>query len=152
MKQSLKRLGRIAIVTVAVALLVWITVRPNKVDPVVGAWRVEAQDAPFSHHMFIFHADHTMSQANPDAGNPNTSDSDGAGTWRRTGHTIIGKFVEVTADRNTHNPVSRGEISFSLTVSGDGFVGTADAHFYDMNGNHLRGPLPTSLEGKRVTS
>lgn len=119
-------------------------------DPVVGAWFVNAPDAPFAYHMFTFHADGTMSQANPDAGNPDTSDSDGMGVWKRSAGAIVGKFVEVTADRSTHKMATQGEISFTLTVKGDSFTGVAEAHFFDTEGKHVRGPLPTGLSGSRV--
>ena len=119
-------------------------------DPVVGAWFVNAPDAPFAYHMFTFHADGTMSQANPDAGNPGTSDSDGMGVWKRSAGTIVGKFVEVTADRATHKMATQGEISFQFVVKGDSFTGVAEAHFYDVDGKHVRGPLPTGLSGNRV--
>ena len=47
--------------------------------------------------------------------------------------------------------VARGEISYQIDVSGDAFTGTAAANFYDEDGKLLKGPLPTPLEGKRVT-
>ena len=31
--------------------------------------------------MYVFNADETMQQANPDAGDPHGSDSDGKGDW-----------------------------------------------------------------------
>jgi hypothetical protein len=122
-----------------------------KKDPVVGTWFVKAPDAPFSYHMFSFYADGTMSQANPDAGDTNTSDSDGLGVWRREGDMIKGKFDEITADRTTHNVVARGEISFEFKIKGDSLSGMANADFYDVtNANHLKGPLPTAIEGNRI--
>ena len=68
-------------------------------DPAVGAWFVKAPDAPFQYHMFVFNADGTMQQANPDAGDANTSDSDGKGVWVKTGNNKIkgGNYIlEVT--------------------------------------------------------
>jgi hypothetical protein len=100
--------------------------------------------------MFVFNSDGTMQQANPDAGDPNTSDSDGMGVWAPDGDSIQGKFVEVTADRATRQFVSRGEISFSIKVAGNAFSGTASATFYDAEGRRLRGPLAATLEGQRV--
>src|SRR5664279_2139362 len=64
--------------------------------PIVGAWFVKIPEAPFQHHMFVFNSDGTMQQANPDAGDPNTSDSTGMGVWVPDGDRIKGKFVEVT--------------------------------------------------------
>jgi hypothetical protein len=121
------------------------------VDEVVGTWVVSAPDAPFPHHLFVFNADGTMQQANPDAGNALTSDSDGKGIWARRGGKVVGKFVEFTADRETHRLVSRGEVSFQIEVSGDRLSGTASASFYDENDKPLKGPLPTALDGKRLT-
>lgn len=120
-------------------------------DAIVGTWFVKAADAPFTHHMFVFNADGTMQQANPDAGNPDNSDSDGKGIWIRKDGKILGKFVEVTADRKTAKFVSRGEISYEIDVSGDDLTGTASAKFFDENDKLLRGPFPTPLAGKRVT-
>lgn len=118
--------------------------------PIVGTWVVKTPEAPFPYHMFVFGADGTMQQGNPDAGNPNTSDSDGMGVWVKDGARIKGKFVEITADRTTRQFVSRGEISFSLEVQGDTFRGTASASFYDAGGRKLRGPMAATLEGQRV--
>ena len=122
----------------------------NNSPPIVGTWFVKTPEAPFQYHMFVFNSDRTMQQANPDAGDPNTSDSNGMGVWVPDGDTIKGKFVEVTADRTTRQFVSRGEISFLIRVNGDGFTGTASAVFYDAKGLRIRGPLSATLEGERV--
>ncbi|MBA2628336.1 MAG: hypothetical protein H0U85_10005, partial [Gemmatimonadales bacterium] len=74
---------------------------PPKQHPVVGVWVVRHSAAPFQYHMYVFNADGTMQQANPDAGNPRTSDSDGKGIWVADGDSVRGKFVEVQADRAT---------------------------------------------------
>jgi hypothetical protein len=140
----------VALAIVTAGTVSWQKVTANN-KQIVGSWFVKAPDAPFKYHMFLFSADGTMEQANPDAGDANTSDSDGKGVWERDGNTIKGKFVEVTADRTTHEFVSRGEISFTIDVNGDHFTGHADARFYDVNNNLFRGPLPTALEGSRVT-
>ena len=123
----------------------------GKPATIVGTWVVKAVDAPFTHHMCVFNADGTMQQANPDSGNPDNSDSDGKGIWAEKDGKVIGKFVEVTADRKTHKFVSRGEISYEIELAGDAFTGTAAARFYDADDKLLRGPLPTPLEGTRVT-
>ena len=120
-------------------------------DPVIGTWFVRAPDAPFTHHMFVFNADGTMQQANPDAGNPDASDSDGKGVWMRDGDVVKGKFVEVTADRKTAKFISWGEISFQVSVTDNALTGTATANFYDDDDKLLRGPFPTPLAGRRVT-
>ena len=123
----------------------------QRADSVVGTWVVKAPDAPFPHHVFVFNADGTMQQANPDAGNADTSDSDGKGIWARRGGKVVGKFVEFTADRKTHRLVSRGEVSFEIEVTGDRLSGTASASFDGEDDERLKGPLPTSLDGKRLT-
>jgi hypothetical protein len=122
----------------------------NNPPPVVGTWFVKAPEAPFQYHMFVFHSDGTMQQANPDAGDPNTSDSNGMGVWVTEGERFRGKFVEVTADRVTHQFVSRGEISFVIKVDGNTLSGMASATFYDADGKRVRGPVPATLEGQRV--
>jgi hypothetical protein len=73
-------------------------------DPaaIVGTWIVKDNAAPFPYHMYVFNADGTMQQANPDAGHEKTSDSDGKGVWRSDGKHVRGKWVEITADRETH--------------------------------------------------
>jgi len=116
-------------------------------SPIVGTWFVKTPEAPFPYHMFVFHSDGTVQQANPDAGNANTSDSNGMGVWVAEGDGIKGKFVEITADRSTHQFVSRGEISFSIKVNDDIFSGTASANFFDAGGRRLREPLRATLEG-----
>lgn len=121
------------------------------IDGIVGTWVVKAADAPFQYHMFVFNADGTMQQANPDAGDENTSDSDGKGIWTRKDGKVVGKFVEITADRTTHKFATRGEISYEIDVAGDELTGTASAKFYDESDKLLRGPFPTPLKGKRVT-
>ena len=90
--------------------------------------------------MFVFHPDGTMQQANPEAGDPNTIDSDGMGVWVADGGTIKGKFFEVTADRVTRQFVSRGEISFVIKVEGNAFSGTASAIFTTLTENKYAAP------------
>jgi len=116
-----------------------------------GAWIVKIPEAPFPLHMFVFHSDGTVQQSNPDAGDPNTSDSNLMGAWVANGDGFKGKLVEITADRTTHRFVSRGEISFTLKVSGKSFSGTASAQFYDASGEQVGGPLQARLEGERVS-
>ena len=119
--------------------------------PIVGAWLVKEPAAPFPFHMYVFNADGTMQQANPDAGDANTSDSDGKGIWIADGQRIRGKWVEVTADRATRRFVGRGELSYDIVVNGNSFVGTAVFRSYDVNGNLVQGPLNAPLAGERVT-
>jgi len=122
----------------------------SPVDPVVGAWLVHANDAPFAWQVFTFHGDGTMGQANPDAGDRDTSDSDGGGTWRRDSNQITGIFMEMTAKRDTGQFAGWREITFRFTVQADLFSGTAKATSYDMDGHFLGKPSGTPLTGKRV--
>ncbi len=120
-------------------------------NPIVGAWFVKDLGAPFPFHMYVFNADGTMQQANPDAGDPHSSDSDGKGIWVTDGERIKGKWVEVTADRATHKFTGRTEISYDIKVTVDAFTGTLTASSYDANGTRTEGPTsPTLLEGKRI--
>jgi hypothetical protein len=54
---------------------------PARVSPIVGTWLVTIPEAPFPLHMFSFHADGTVQQSIPDAGDPNSSDSSAMGAW-----------------------------------------------------------------------
>ncbi len=118
--------------------------------PIVGSWLVRIPEAPFPLHVFVFHADGTVEQSNPDAGDPSTSDSNLMGAWQRDGDGYKGKLVEVSADRNTHKFAARGEISFALRVSGNTFTGTASANFFDPNGRQARGPIQVTMGGERI--
>lgn len=121
-------------------------------DPIVGAWIVKDPNAPFPYHMYVFNSDRTMQQANPDAGDPHGSDSDGKGIWAPDGDRIKGKWVEVTAERATHKFTGRLEISYQIRVIGDTFVGTETVRSYDANGGIREGPpTPGQIEGTRIT-
>lgn len=123
----------------------------NVPNPVVGAWLVKDPNAPFPYHMYVFNADGTMQQANPDAGDPHGSDSDGKGIWVTDGERIKGKWVEVIADRTTHRYAGRLEISYEITVSGDSYTGSETVRSYDAAGSLTASPdTPALLEGRRV--
>ena len=100
-------------------------------NPIVGAWLVKDPNAPFPYHMYVFNADGTMQQANPDAGDPHASDSDGKGIWVTDGDRIKGKWVGVVADRTTHKFAGRLEISFDIKVNGDDYTGTEVVRSFD---------------------
>lgn len=124
----------------------------GKANPIVGAWLVKDSAAPFPYHMYVFNADGTMQQANPDAGDPRTSDSDGKGIWIEDDDRIKGKWMEVAADRATHQFTGRTEISYGIKVDVDTFSGTETVRFYNASGAPSGGPTsPTPIEGKRVT-
>src|SRR5690348_14067501 len=92
-------------------------------NPIVGTWIVHDPNAPFPYHMYVFNADGTVQQANPDAGDPHTSDSDGKGIWIAEGDRVKGKWVELRADRDTHQYAGRLQIVFEIDVTGDRFTG-----------------------------
>jgi hypothetical protein len=123
---------------------------PHTSPAVIVAWLVKIPEAPFPLHVFVFHSDGTVVQSNPDAGDPNTSDSNLMGAWRADGGVYRGKLVEITADRATRQFATRNEISFELTVSGNTFDGTANATIFDATGRQVRGPVPVRMEGERV--
>jgi len=120
-------------------------------NPVVGAWFVKDVDAPFPYHMYVFNADGTLQQANPDAGDPNSSDSDGKGVWTARENRIVGRWVEITADRTTHKYSGRTEISFEIHVNGDTLTGTETVKIYDANERLTELPAGPAFQGTRVT-
>jgi hypothetical protein len=60
-------------------------------------------------------------------------------------------LVELTADRTTPRYLSRGEITFTVRVSGPSLTGTATATFYDPAGHAIQGPIHATLSGQRLT-
>jgi hypothetical protein len=120
-------------------------------NPIVGAWLVNDPNAPFPYHMYVFNGDGTMQQANPDAGDPHASDSDGKGVWVAVGDKIRGKWVEVVADRTTRRFIGRTEISFDLDIDGDRFAGRETVRSYDAHGDATTAPdTPAIIAGERV--
>jgi hypothetical protein len=120
-------------------------------DPIVGAWIVKDPAAPFPYHMYVFNADGTMQQANPDAGDPHASDSDGKGVWVARGGRIVGRWVEITADRGTRKYSGRTEITFVIFVDGDALTGTESVKSYDAKENVTDVPAAGKrFEGRRV--
>jgi hypothetical protein len=101
--------------------------------------------------MYVFNADGTMQQANPDAGDARTSDSDGKGVWRAKGGRIIGKWVEITADRSSHRFAGRLDLSFDLKVNGKTLTGSRSAQPFDENGKPNGEPFKGDFTGTRVT-
>jgi hypothetical protein len=86
-------------------------------NAIVGAWLVKEPAAPFPYHMYVFNADGTMQQANPDAGDKTTSDSDGKGVWIAEGQQIRGKWVEVAARLISSLDVVNSHSTSSLTAT-----------------------------------
>jgi hypothetical protein len=125
--------------------------RNNLPNSIVGAWIVKDPNAPFPYHLYVFNGDGTMQQANPDAGDPHTSDSDGKGVWIGDGGRVKGKWVEVLADRTTHQFAGRLEVTYDIRVIGDSYSGTETVRSYDAAGNLNPGPAtPAQFDGKRV--
>ena len=102
-------------------------------------------------HVYVFNADGTLQQANPDAGDARRSDSDGKGIWfRRSGH-IVGKWVELSADRDSHRYIGRGELTFDLRLDRNRLAGTSTFRGFDASGASTGEPIAVPFDGTRVT-
>jgi len=124
---------------------------PGPAHAIVGTWLVKDPNAPFPQHLYVFNADGTMQQANPDAGDARRSDSDGKGTWIVAGNRIKGRWVELLADRATHEYAGRLEMSYELAVSGDHYVGTESVRIFDASGTEGTPPATGQpIEGTRI--
>ena len=154
--QDVHRLRKIVMTVGAVAACLGVVAcgpHPREIaaEPsIVGAWLVEIPEAPFPRHLFVFHANGTVEQSNPDAGDAGTSDSNLMGAWETEGDHFKGKVVEITADRATHKLAGQGEMTFTLTVTDDQLKGQMHAMFYDATHRLVRGPIATTLTGKRI--
>lgn len=141
----------ICLVTSGVASVAGCNRPPATPNPIVGTWFVDDVAAPFRYHMYVFNADGTMQQANPDAGDEHTSDSDGKGVWISDGGRIKGKWVEIQADRTTHRFTGTTQLRFDVKVDHDHFTGTETPAFFDPQGTQTGSKPATALDGKRVT-
>lgn len=104
-------------------------------SPMVGAWQVEVQGAPYVPHLFLFHADGTMLstnpgnvQLNPAAPHGGANDSLGMGVWQKLSHssdTYIGTFYELNAYADNHKPADTLYVNLKIKVQNDTFVGNA---------------------------
>jgi hypothetical protein len=120
--------------------------------PIVGSWIVQDPNAPFPQLLYVFNGDGTMQQASPDAGDPRTSDSDGKGVWRARGDTVDARWVELLADRTTHQYVGRLELTMRITVVGDSLTAIETAKVFDTVGAEVPAPAtPQPLRGTRIT-
>ena len=150
-------LGAVALFGALPAVAVAVPPKPACIAParlansVVGVWIVNDETAPFPVHMYVFNADGTVQQANPDAGNARTSDSDDKGIWVTKGDRVVGKWVEISADRVTRKFVGRLDLSFDLKVDGDRLTGSRSAQSFDVNGIPTGEPFQGSFTGARVT-
>src|SRR5262249_51841670 len=117
---------------------------------ITGVWRVTVAEAPFPYHMFTFHADGTMLQANPPAGNTTTSDTSGMGVWRQEGQTVRARFEEFRLYYTTE-VVTRGAVDFDLIVDGDTFTATSTFTIYDpQSAQPIGKPQHSPLKAVRV--
>lgn len=125
--------------------------RPPIPNAIVGAWFVKIPAAPYPYHLFIFHADGTVIQSNPDSGDPRNSDSNLVGAWTSAadGH-VTAKLVETSADRSTHKFVSRTELTMSLQVQFNSLHGTGTALAFNATGKSDGKPLPFTFDGDRI--
>lgn len=117
---------------------------------IVGAWRIKSVGAPFPYHVFAFHADGTMHQSNPPAGNTETSDTAGLGIWEAQGGIIKARFEEFRLDVKT-GEVTRGVIDCTITLQKDKLSGDCEFNIYNIDDNvRVGGPHHAKLEGERV--
>lgn len=122
------------------------------VNPIVGTWLVHDPNAPFPYHLYVFNDDGTMHQANPDAGNPRTSDSDGKGIWVARGDRVESKWVELSADRASRQYAGRLELTMQIMVKGDSLTATETVRVFDATGAPTPAPAtPNPLRGAHVT-
>lgn len=128
--------------------------QPQEGASIVGAWRVDAEGAPFVPHVALFHADGTCLIHNPDAGNPHSSDSLGVGVWKvdeDRPNTIMGVFEEIAADRASHQYVHQLRVTFTLTLEGaHAFTGPAEATYSTAQGTKQHETHPAKLIGTRI--
>ena len=116
---------------------------------IVGAWYVNIPAAPYPYHLFIFHADGTVIQSNPDSGNAHYSDSNLVGAWSSQKDRFKAKLIETSADRDSHRYVGRTELILSIEVEGNSLRGTGTASSFQV-GRPNGTPLPFDLSGSRI--
>jgi hypothetical protein len=104
-------------------------------EPIVGAWSVMVNGAPYSADLFAFMAGGIFASTNPSdvqsAGKNGTNDSVGFGVWQVTpgapAGTYVGSFIELNADSRTHKPVDSLHVTWLIQIDGDKLTGTAQA-------------------------
>lgn len=124
----------------------------KELDLIVGVWRITTKGAPYPYHMFVFHDDGIFGQYNPHEGNQETSDTPGAGLWRREiDGSYTAKFGEFRVDRQTHE-TTYGEVSFRLELNKKGQLkGTCEFHVYSADTKELlHGPHAATVKGSRL--
>jgi hypothetical protein len=134
----------------AMALLLAGCFRNPGPSTIIGTWLVHDREHSFPMHLYVFNADGTLQQSSPDAGDSEHSASDGKGIWAAEGPRIRGKWVDIMADRTTHQFTGRGEYTFDVSVSGNVMRGHATMTLIDPKG-HATAVVPTTIIGERVT-
>lgn len=123
-------------------------------EKIAGVWFVNAVGAPFQPHIATFHSDKTMEIHNPEAGDPHTSDSMGMGLWKtiknKGDQVVIGKFVELNADRITNKYVNKLVVTYKITINDNTFTGPAQATYYKPDETIQSGPFAVTLNGKKM--
>ena len=141
---------RIALVFLAAILCLSGCSRSAALPAIVGTWLVQMPAAPYPYHLFTFHADGTVIQSNPDAGDPRHSDSNLMGAWTTVDGHVTAKLVETAADRTTHKFISRTELAMSIQVQTNSLHGTGTASVFDVTGNPDGAPHPFIFNGDRI--
>jgi hypothetical protein len=141
---------RIALAFLAAALYLSGCSRPVPPPAIVSTWFIEMPTAPYPYHLFTFHADGTVIQSNPDAGDPRHSDSNLMGAWTAIGDRFTAKLVETAADRTTHKFVGRTELAMSIQVQANSLHGTGIASVFDATGKLDGTPHTFTFQGDRI--
>jgi hypothetical protein len=116
----------------------------------VGVWRVKAEGAPTPYHIFAFHADGTVQQSNPAAGNAQTSDTSLMGVWKPSANGFSIHLEEFRQDYKTGN-ITRGTLDCMVFVKKRTFAGSCTFNVFGPEDSKLiEGPFAAKLKGWRV--
>jgi hypothetical protein len=119
---------------------------------ITGAWYVDTVGAPFTPHLFAFHADGILGITFPDAAEATNSAGMGIGVWRKLENVITGKFLENNADKATNKFTSNLVVTFTVTnLTQTTFRADAQASYFNAAGVRIDGPFPATLKGQRIT-
>ena len=72
------------------------------------------------------------------------------GAWTTPGTQVTAKLVETSADRTTHQFVSRTELAISLQVPLNTLHGTGTASVFNATGKLDGTPHPFTFDGDRI--
>lgn len=152
MRRTITRtvLATVAILTAAAAIVAGTSaadaaITSNASDKtstdIVGAWRVNANGAPYVPHLFTFTSDGvvlttnpTNVQEKPTAAHGGTNDSVGMGTWARDGKWVVGTFYQLNAYADDHTAADDLEVRFRVQVQTGKLVGDWLIVAYDARG------------------